>query len=152
MGGQPLSQAMRLREPRLPGCAGNPPSGTAPRPWRRPRPALSHDCTAAPSPAPADGWGCAQEVIFSPSGAVFIVDETIQSLLRYVQNTVEIQGHAAWREEWLPSEQGAAKPCTVLLPRFKWLETFGKRGPHLETGSRRRSWASSPPEGRRRGR
>lgn len=60
--------------------------------------------------------------------AVFIVDETIQSLLRYVQNTVEIQGHAAWREEWLPSEQGASKPCMVLLPRFKWLETFGKGG------------------------
>lgn len=161
VGGRRLSQAVRLHAPCLPGCTGNPPGGTAPRPQRRAQPRAFRDHPSAPSPPPAEGWGrlplgsCldVQEVVFSPSGVLFIVDETIKSLLRYVQSTVEIQGDdAAWGEVWLPSEQGAAKPCTVPLPRFKWLETFEKGGTSSGDWKPAEVLGILSPEGGRRGR
>ena len=93
-----------------------------------------------------------QEVIFSPPGVPFIVDETIKSLLRYLQSTVEIQGDATWGEVWLPSEQGAAKPCMVPLPRFKWLETFEKGGASSGDWKPAEVLDILSPEGGRRGR
>lgn len=93
-----------------------------------------------------------QEVIFSPPGVLFMVDETIKSLLRYLQSTVEIQGDATWGEVWLPSEQGAAKPCMVPLPRFKWLETYEKGGASSGDWKPVEVLGILSPEGGRRGR